>query len=406
MGYSSGILLFALSFYGSLRRHRAIKTPCSRVLRLLLADEGLTIPCKTAGVKKLLMGLMLVAGASASAQEVKNLTGAGASFPNPLYQKLFSEYQKATSVQVNYQSVGSGTGQKQILAQTVDFAGTDAALSNDQLNSAPGAKAGQSGERAAILHIPMALGAVVPIYNIPGVDAKVRFDGPLLANIFLGDVKNWNDASIKALNPGITFPSLPITVVRRSDGSGTTSIFVDYLSKASPEWASKISKGPQTTVNWPVGVGAPQNAGVATSVKQTPGAIGYVEAIYARQNKIDAGLVKNKSGAFIDGSDLDTVVAAANVAIPRDGRVSITDTTVKTGYPISGFTWILVYRDQKYGNRTEAQGKATVDLLRWMITSGQQYYSALDYGKLAGGALNRASTLVASISYGGKKFAK
>ena len=363
------------------------------------------MPCKTAGVKKLLMGLMLVAGASASAQEVKNLTGSGASFPIPLYQKLFSEYQKVTGVQVNYQSKGSGGGQTDILAQNVDFAGSDAPLTNERLSGAPGAKAGQTGERAAILHIPMALGAVVPIYNIPGVDAKVRFDGALLANIFLGDVKNWNDASIKALNPGITFPSLPITVIRRSDSSGTTSIFVDYLAKASPEWASKVSKGPQTTVNWPVGVGAPQNAGVAASVKQTPGSIGYVEAIYARQNKIDSGLVRNRSGVFIDGSDLDTVVAAANVVIPRDGRVSITDTTVKNGYPIAGFTWILVYREQKYLIRTEAQAQATVDLLRWMITTGQQYHAALDYGKLAGGALNRASSLVNSISYGGKKLA-
>ena len=356
-------------------------------------------------MKKLFVGLMLTLAATATAQEVKNLTGAGASFPNPLYQKLFSEYQKVNGVQVNYQSVGSGAGQKQILAQTVDFAGSDAALSDVQLASAPGARAGQTGERSAILHVPMALGAVVPIYNIPGVDAKVRFDGPLLANIFLGDVKNWNDPALKALNPSVNFPNLPITVAHRSDGSGTTSIFVDYLSKASPEWASKISKGPQSTVNWPVGVGAPQNAGVAASVKQTPGAIGYVEAIYSRQNKIDAGLVKNRAGAFVDGTDLATVVTAANVVIPRDGRVSITDTTVKTGYPISGFTWILVYRDQKYGNRTEAQAKATVDLLKWMITSGQQYYDALDYGKLAGGALNRASTLIGSITYGGKKLA-
>ena len=341
-------------------------------------------------MKRILMTALLMAAPAAAAQTI---TGAGASFPNPLYTKMFAEYAKLGGVQVNYQSVGSGAGQRQILAQTVDFGGTDAPLTNEQLASAPG------GNR--ILHVPTALGSVVPTYNVPGVTTKLRFDGPLLADIYLGKVRSWNDARLVPLNPGVTLPNLPITVVRRSDGSGTTAIFVDYLAKVSPEWAERVSKGPQTSVNWPVGIGAPQNAGVAGQVRNTPGGIGYVEVAYARQNKLGYGLVRNAAGRFVDGGDLKTVSAAAGGApLPADARVSITNTRAANGYPISGFTWVMVYRQQQYGNRTRAQAKAVADLLWWMTHEGQQYNEDLDYGRLPEVAQARAEALIRSIRFG------
>jgi phosphate transport system substrate-binding protein len=351
-------------------------------------------------MKKLLMlALALAVPALAGVAGAQSLTGAGASFPKPLYDKMFAEYEKATKVKVNYQSVGSGAGQRQILAQTVDFGATDAPMTNAQLASAP--------NKNRVLHIPMALGGVVPIYNIPGVTTQLRFDGEALADIYLGNIKKWNDEAIKKLNPNVTLPDLPITVVYRSDGSGTTSIWVDYFGKVSSEWANKVSKGPQTSVKWPVGIGAPQNAGVANQVKQLPGSIGYVEVIYAKQNKIGYGLVRNSAGRFIDGGDLKTIsAAAAGEPLPGDTRVSITNTKAAGGFPIAGFTWILVYRDQKYGDRTEAQGKVVVDLLKWMIEDkgGQQYNDALGYAQIPDVAYIRAKALVDSINYGGKAY--
>ncbi len=358
-------------------------------------DNRLTISWQDSfvDIKKLIcVGII---SSLAQAQSSITLTGAGASFPVPLYSRMFAEYEKLRGVRVNYQSVGSGAGQRQILAQTVDFGGSDAPMTNEMLAQAPG--------KNQILHIPMALGAVVPTYNLPSISARVQFDGPSLAGIYLGQITRWNDPALQKLNPNLNLPNLPITPVYRSDGSGTTSIWVDFLAKASKVWATLVSTGPQTSVKWPTGTGAPQNAGVAGLVRQTPGAIGYVEVAYARQNKLNYGLVRNSSGRFIDGGDLKAVSAAASGApLPADTRVSLTNTAAANGYPISGFTWILVYRDQKYGNRSEAQAKALVELLRWMTSDGQKFNELLDYGTLPDIAVTRAAALIKSMKYGTK----
>jgi phosphate transport system substrate-binding protein len=334
---------------------------------------------------------MTAAAGFALAQDAKTLTGAGASFPFPLYQEMFASYAKINGVQVNYQSVGSGAGQNQIIAQTVDFGASDAFMSDAKLKEA----------KAEILHIPMAIGSVVPTYNIPGLTSSLNFTGAVLAEIYLGKISKWNDKKIADLNKKVKLPDLAIQPVYRSDGSGTTSIFVDFLSKASSEWADKVSKGPQTTVKWPVGVGGPQNAGVAGLVKQTPGAIGYVEAIYAKANKLGYGLVRNASGKFVDGGDLkEMALASDSKPLPADTRGTFTNSDI--GYPISGFTWVLVYKNQKYNNRSEAQGKAVVGLLKWMLSDGQKIHNQLGYAQIDGAALEKAKKIVASINYGGK----
>jgi phosphate transport system substrate-binding protein len=341
--------------------------------------------------KILLAGLILTAGA-VGAQSNVTITASGASFPFPLYTEMFNTYAQLTGVKVNYASKGSGGGQTDILARNVDFAGSDAFLTDERLKSAPG----------ALLHIPMALGAVVPTYNVPGVTAKLRFTGQVLADIYLGDIKKWNDPAIQNLNRGVKLPDLAIAPVYRSDGSGTTAIFVDYLSKASSEWAEKVSKGPQNSVKWPVGTGGPQNAGVVGLVRQTPGGIGYTEVTYAKANNLLYGLVRNSQGAFVDGGDLRQIALASDAqSMPDDTRISITNASI--GYPISGFTWVLVYRDQKYNNRTKAQGKAVVDLFRWMLGDGQKINEKLNYGQIDGSALVKARRLVESINWGGEK---
>jgi phosphate transport system substrate-binding protein len=345
---------------------------------------------KKMNVQLLSIGIAAVAG-FAFAQDAKTLTGAGASFPFPLYQEMFAQYAKINGVQVNYQSVGSGAGQNQIIAQTVDFGASDAFMKDDKLKEAKG----------DIVHIPMAAGAVVPTYNIPGVTSNLNFTGPVLADIYLGKITKWNDKAIAGLNKKVKLPDLAIQPVYRSDGSGTTSIFVDFLSKVSSTWSDTVSKGPQNTVKWPVGIGAPQNAGVAGLVKQTQGAIGYVEAIYAKANKLEYGFVRNTSGKFVDGGDLKEIALASDSKpLPADTRVTFTNSDI--GYPISGFTWILVYKNQKYNNRSEAQGKAVVSLLKWMLADGQKIHNQLGYATIDGSALEKAKKIVASINYGGK----
>lgn len=338
--------------------------------------------------KTILLGLALVA-TTASAQGT--ITGAGASFPYPLYSKMFAEYKNATGTSVNYQSVGSGSGQKQIVERTVDFAGSDNFMTNQQIADAPG----------KLLHIPTAIGAVVPAYNLPGVNTAVKFDGPTLANIYLGKIKTWNDPAIAKLNAGVTLPPLPITVVRRSDGSGTTAVFTDYLSKVSGEWKAKV--GTANSVSWPVGTGAKGNDGVAGVVKSTPGAIGYVELVYAKQNKLTFGSVKNRAGKFIVADNGPAALAANGVVIPNDTRVSLTNSSNADAYPIASFTYIIFYQDQKYGNRTQAQGAALKKLLNWMVTTGQQYNEGLDYAKLPAGVANKAKAIINTVNYGGAK---
>ncbi|SMB93956.1 phosphate ABC transporter substrate-binding protein PstS [Deinococcus hopiensis] len=337
--------------------------------------------------KTFLLGLALVA-TTASAQ---SLTGAGASFPFPLYSKMFAEYKKSAGVDVNYQSVGSGAGQKQITERTVDFAGSDNPMSDDALKAAP----------APLLHVPMAIGAVVPAYNLPGVTQPLKFTGKVLADIYLGKIKTWGDKAITALNPGVTIPPLPMTVARRSDGSGTTYVFSDYLGKVSSEWKSKVGVG--NSLQWPVGTGAKGNDGVAGIVKSTPGALGYVELVYAKQNKLTFGSVQNRAGKFVLADNGPAAAAAKGVVIPSDTRVSITNSANADAYPIASFTYVIFYQDQKYGSRTEAQAKTLKNLLTWMVTSGQEYNEPLDYAKLPSNVAAKAKSIIGKLNYGGKK---
>ena len=296
------------------------------------------------------------------------LNGAGATFPNPMYQKWFSEYHKAHSdVQFNYQSIGSGGGIRQVLAQTVDFGASDGPMTDDQLSQA----------KVKILHIPTVLGAVVPAYNVPGVTGEVKFTPEALSGIFLCKITNWNDKAIAGANPGVNFPNQTIIVVHRSDGSGTSYIFTDYLSKVSKEWADSVGKN--TSVKWPTGLGAKGNEGVAGMIRQMDGAIGYIELIYAVQNKIPYGSVKNSGGTFVKAS-LDSVTSAAGSVktMPADFRVSITNAPGKDAYPISSFTWLLIPEQSK----DSAKGKMLADFLSWMVSDGQKLTNALDYAAL------------------------
>ena len=304
-----------------------------------------------------------------AAQQTLQINGAGATFPNPIYSKWFSEYNKLhPNVQINYQSLGSGAGIRQLTNQTVFFGATDGPMTQDQLLAAPG----------KVLHFPTVLGAVVPVYNIPGVTTQLKFTGPLLADIFLGKVLKWNDPAIAKVNPGVTLPSTDITVAHRSDGSGTTYIFMDFLSKLSPEWKQKV--GVATAVNWPTGVGGKGNEGVSGLVSQTPGSIGYVELIYALQNKVSYGSVQNMAGEFVTASVEAVSLAAAEAAksMPADFRVSITNAPGKGVYPISSFTWLLLYENPK----DKAQAKAMVDFVKWALSDGQKFAPDLGYAPL------------------------
>lgn len=338
--------------------------------------------------RNILVGLMLALFAGSSAVAETNLNGAGATFPNPIYQKWFSEYHKAhPDVQINYQSIGSGGGIKQLQSQTVDFGASDGPMTDEQLSATP----------FKVFHIPTVLGAVVPTYNIPGVTSELKFTPDVLGDIFLGNIRKWNDPRLAKANPGVKFPDSDIVVVHRSDGSGTTYIFTDFLSKVSPAWKDKVGKA--TSVNWPVGLGGKGNEGVAGMVKQTEGSIGYVELIYALQNKMPFGTVQNASGQFVKAS-LDSVTAAAASVkdMPDDFRVSITNAPGKTAYPIASFTWLLVpveWTDQ-------GKEKAFVDFLTWMVDSGQGLTGALDYAPLPKSVAEKVKARIKEIKSKGK----
>jgi phosphate transport system substrate-binding protein len=311
------------------------------------------------------------------------LNGAGATFPYPMYSKWFSEYHKAHSdIQINYQSIGSGGGIRQVLAGTVDFGASDGPMTDEQLSQA----------KTKILHIPTVMGAVVPAYNIPGISGEVKFTPQALAGIFLGKITAWNDKAITSSNPGMDFPNQPIIVVHRSDGSGTSFIFTDYLSKVSSDWAAGPSKG--TSVKWPVGLGGKGNEGVAGMIRQMQGSIGYVELIYAVQNKITYGSVKNSGGAFVKAS-LDSVTAAAASVknMPADYRVSITNASGKDAYPISSFTWLLIPAQSK----DAAKGKIIQDFLGWMLENGQTMTADLSYAPLPSSVVAKVKDTVKQV---------
>lgn len=296
------------------------------------------------------------------------LNGAGATFPNPIYQKWFSDYhQQHPDIEINYQSLGSGAGIAQVTSRTVDFGASDGPMSDQQLKTA----------KFKILHLPTVLGSVVPAYNIPGFNGELKFTPDILAGIYLGKIIAWNDASIAKMNPGVSLPNQPIVVVHRSDGSGTTYIWTDYLSKVSPDWNTQVGKG--TSVKWPVGLGAKGNEGVAGMIRQMDGAFGYIELIYALKNNIPFGSVKNAAGTFVKASLESTTAAAASLKeMPADFRVSITNAPGKDAYPISSFTWLLVPADWQDKNKQ----KVFVDFLNWMLDQGQTMTSQLNYAPL------------------------
>jgi len=317
------------------------------------------------------------------------LQGAGATFPNPLYQKWISEFDKANpNVQIDYQSIGSGGGIKQLQAQTVDFGASDAPMTDDELKASP----------ATVVHIPTVLGAVVVTYNLTGISSALKFSPDVVADIFLGKITKWNDARIKADNPEANLPATDISTVHRAESSGTTFVFTDYLSKVSAEWKEKV--GANKSPKWIGGIGGKGNEGVTGQVKQTPNTIGYVELAYAVQNKLPAAMIKNKAGAFI-APTIDAVTAAAAGAIattPEDLRVSITNADGATAYPISSYTYILAYQDQKDATK----GKAVVDFLWWGIHDGQSFAKDLQYASLPDEIVKRAEAKINSLASGGK----
>jgi len=354
------------------------------LLLLLICTAVLTISCsgeRSSG-----------SGGSTSptgAGGIVRLQGAGATFPNPLYQKWLSEYGKLNAnVRLDYQSIGSGGGIKQIKEQTVDFGASDSPMKDEDLKSAPG----------EILHIPTALGAVVITYNLPGIAQPLKFSPNVIADIFTGKIKRWDAAAIKADNAGVNLPAADITVAHRSDGSGTSAVFTDYLSKVSPEWKDKIGSG--TSVNWPVGLGGKGNEGVTGQIKQTPNTIGYVELAYATQNKLPVALLKNRAGNFVEPS-LDAVTAAAAESVnstPEDLRTSITDAAGANVYPISSYTYLLVYKNQK----DAAKGKALVDFIWWGTHDGERFAKDLQYAPLPDAIIKRAEAKINSITADGK----
>ena len=346
---------------------------------MLITKEELPLIRKlTLLVVCILIALPLIAQTS--------LNGAGATFPNPIYSKWFSEYHKLHSdIEINYQSIGSGGGIRQVSEGTVDFGASDMPMTDAQLSEA------QSKLNTKILNIPTVLGAVVPAYNIPGVSADVKFSAEALAGIFLGKITKWNDKAITGANPGINFPDKDIVVVHRSDGSGTTFIWTDFLSKTSPDWSKDV--GSNTSVKWPVGLGQKGNEGVAGSIRQQPGAIGYIELIYAIQNNIPYGSVKNSSGNFIKASLEGVTKAAATATVPDDFRVSITNPPGKDAYPISSFTWLLIPEQSK----DPKKGQILRDFLNWMAGDGQKMTEALSYAPLPASVAKKVKETIKSV---------
>ena len=329
----------------------------------------------------LALGLLFVSVAHAGSLLIN---GAGATFPFPLYSKWFNEYNKLhPDLKFNYQSIGSGGGIKQITEKTVDFGASDAPMSDQELQHATG-----------VVHIPTVLGAVAVVYN--GAPDGLKLTPEVLTDLFMGKITTWTDPKISALNPGVKLPDAPVMVVHRSDGSGTTAVFTDYLAKVSPDWKSKVGAG--KSVKWPVGLGGKGNEGVTGTVKSTPGAIGYVELAYAKQNKLTMASIKNSDGNFVQPSIETTSEAAAGVVMPADFRVSITDAKGKNAYPISSFTYILVYKEQT----DAAKGKALVNFLWWATHDGQKLAAPLDYAPLPKAVVTKVEAALKSLTVQGK----
>ena len=341
----------------------------------------------------LLIGFATLSGTPQARAQV-TLTGAGATFPNPIYTKWFDAYSKKTGVRINYQSIGSGGGIRQFTEGTVDFGASDGPMSNEQMQAVGG----------KVLHVPTVLGAVVLTYNLPGLgETKLKFDGPTIAGIFQGKITKWNDQALAGLNPGVKLPDSDIIVVHRSDGSGTSYIFTDFLAKVSPEWKTKVGKA--TSVNWPTGLGGKGNEGVTQQIKQTEGALGYVELIYALSNGLPYADIKNSSGKFVEPSLASVTAAAAGAKFDKntDFRVSITNAPGADAYPISSFTWLLVQPDIK----DAAKGKAIRDFLAWMLTpDAQKMAEDLKYAPLPQPVIQLVQDRLPSLRAGGKMIAE
>lgn len=334
-------------------------------------------------------GAALMMAGVATAQS-GSITGAGSTFVNPLMSKWSKEYHTLhPNIQVNYQSIGSGGGRQQFLAKTVAFGASDAPLTEEQITQAGGA--------ANVVHIPVTQGAVVVAYNLPDVKNQLKFSPETVAGIFLGEIKLWNDPKIAADNKGVSLPAKPVLVVHRSEGSGTTDIFTDYLTKVSADWKSKVGRG--TSVQWPIGIGGQGNEGVANQIRNTSGGVGYIELAYARQNKIPYGLVKNHSGNYIDPDPKNVTNAAASLPeVPADLRFSITDQPGPQAYPIAGSVWVLLYKSQQDAE----QGKLVTAFVNWAITDGQKYSTELDYAVLAKGLVQKSQAALRTVTCGGK----
>ncbi len=336
-----------------------------------------------------LLSLMTL-GKKVSAQSI---SGAGATFPEPFYNAAFATYQRLANAKVTYGGIGSGGGIRSLKDKIVDFGASDAFLTNQELHEMP----------APIVHIPTCSGAVVVAYNLPGVK-QIKLTPSVLASIFLGQIKNWNHPALKKLNPGVRFPNKEITVVHRSDGSGTTNMFTDYLTKVNNVWRSKVGAG--KTVNWPVGVGAKGNPGVAGAIHQTQGSIGYIGSEYAFAQREPSALIQNKAGKFIKATVASTS-AAGKGKIPADTRVMLTNSSAPTAYPIAGFTWLLIYKDQAYNNRSLAQAQATLKLIDWMVSRNAQGLAVkTNYAPLPAGVAARAKAILRTVTYKGKRILK
>jgi phosphate transport system substrate-binding protein len=328
------------------------------------------------------------AGGTANADD-NTLLGAGSTFVNPFFSKIFAEYNKETSVKINYQSIGSGGGILQLTNKTIDFGDSDAPLNDDQAKKM----------NADVLHIPMCAGAVVISYNLADLKSPLKLTPDVLANIFLGKIAKWSDPQIAKINPGVKLPDENIFVAHRSDGSGTTNIFTTYLAKVNSDWAKSPGKG--SAINWPAGIGGKGNEGVAGLIKQTPGAIGYIELAYAVQNKMAYADIQNKSGNFITPT-VNSTSAASNVNIPADSKISLSNTDAKDGYPIAGFTWALIYKEQAYNNRSKDRATKVLKLLWWNIHEGQKYCNDLNYAPLSAAAVSVAEKILKSATYNGQ----
>jgi phosphate transport system substrate-binding protein len=340
----------------------------------------------------LFLAFVLVSAAAFCQSEI-SLSGAGATFPLPFYNMSFENYSKTTGEKVSYGGVGSGAGIKSLTDKVVDFGASDAFLSDAELKAMP----------APIVHIPTCSGAVVVAFNLPGIQ-EIKLTPALLVNILMGEIKNWDNPALKKLNPTIKFPNLAITVVYRSDGSGTTNMFTDYLAKVNAEWKSKVGSG--KSVKWPVGIGAKGNPGVAGTIHQTVGAIGYVGSEYSFAEKISTALLQNKAGKFIRAS-IASVSATGKGVIPADTRIMLTNSSAVDAYPISGFTWLILYKEQNYNKRSLAQVKATLKLMEYMVSPVAQAIAAkVNYAPLPAAVVLKAKAILRTVTYNGKPVLK